>query len=236
VIIDKIRKELKKQDKAENKVNYQQFFKEKLDEPVGLKSAVLRKISNQLFKEIKMLPKNEILDIADKLLESNERYFRFFAFDWAIKVKKDYTKTDFNRFERWLKKYVSNWGQCDHISTGPIGLVVLMYPELAQKTKKWTKSRNRWERRAAAVSLIMPVRNRLLLDEVFKTADILLTDEDDMVRKGYGWMLKEASNVYQKEVFAYVMKHRAKMPRTALRYAIEKMPPTLRKKAMEKAE
>jgi len=235
VIIDKIRKELKKQDKPTNRINYQRFHKEKLEQPFGLKAPVLYKISKTYFKEVRDKSKKEILDLCDEFLKSNERYFRFFAFDWAIKVKKDYTKTDFNRFERWLKKYVNNWGQCDHISTGPIGLVVLMYPELAQKTKKWTKSKNRWERRAAAVSLIVPVRNKLLLDEIFKTADILLTDEDDMVQKGYGWMLKEASNVYQKDVFAYVMKHKAKMPRTALRYAIEKMPPTLRKKAMEKA-
>ena len=55
-----------------------------------------------------------------------------------------------------------------------------------------------------------------------------------MVQKGYGWMLKEASNLYPQEVFQYVMRHKIKMPRTALRYAIEKLPPGLRKKAMAK--
>ena len=55
-----------------------------------------------------------------------------------------------------------------------------------------------------------------------------------MVQKGYGWMLKEASNHNQKGVFAFVMKHKAKMPRTALRYAIEKLPAILKKKAMAK--
>ena len=63
-------------------------------------------------------------------------------------------------------------------------------------------------------------------------SDILFTDKDDMVQKGYGWMLKEASRNHQAEVFDYVMKWKAKMPRTALRYAIEKMPVEMRKKAM----
>ena len=89
-------------------------------------------------------------------------------------------------------------------------------------------------RRAAAVSLIVPVRNHLLLHHVFLTADALLVDEDDMVQKGYGWMLKEASNVFPDEVFGYVMKNKGRMPRTALRYAIEKLPASRRKQAMKK--
>jgi 3-methyladenine DNA glycosylase AlkD len=55
-----------------------------------------------------------------------------------------------------------------------------------------------------------------------------------MVQKGYGWLLKEASRAHQAEVFDYVMKNKAVMPRTSLRYAIEKMPAELRRKAMER--
>jgi 3-methyladenine DNA glycosylase AlkD len=59
-------------------------------------------------------------------------------------------------------------------------------------------------------------------------------DEDDLVQKGYGWMLKVASQSYEKQVFDYVVKNKGEMPRTALRYAIEKMPSELKTKAMEK--
>jgi 3-methyladenine DNA glycosylase AlkD len=59
-------------------------------------------------------------------------------------------------------------------------------------------------------------------------------DEDDMVQKGYGWLLKVASKLNQKKVFEFVYARRLKMPRTALRYAIEKMPESLRKKAMSR--
>ena len=64
-------------------------------------------------------------------------------------------------------------------------------------------------------------------------ADALLIDPDDMVQKGYGWMLKAASKTYPDEVFQYVMRHKKEMPRTALRYAIEKMPEARRRRAME---
>lgn len=69
---------------------------------------------------------------------------------------------------------------------------------------------------------------------MFEIADILLLDRDDMVQKGYGWMLKAASESHQTEVFNYVLSKKAVMPRTALRYAIEKMPKELKAEAMKK--
>lgn len=55
-----------------------------------------------------------------------------------------------------------------------------------------------------------------------------------MVQKGYGWLLKESSRLHQKEVFDYVMKNKSKMPRIALRYAIELMPIEFKAPAMKK--
>jgi len=82
--------------------------------------------------------------------------------------------------------------------------------------------------------LIIPARKGLFLEDVFEIADILLLDKDDLVQKGYGWMLKAASEAHQKEVFNYVMANKSVMPRTALRYAIEKMPADLKAEAMKK--
>ena len=234
VIIKKIQSEIKKVDKPENQSNYQQFFKEKLANPIGLKAPVLRKVSNSIYKDIKDKTKKEIFDLCDEILISGIRYNRLFAFDWAGRLYRQYAKSDFARFEKWLKKYVDNWGNCDHLCCGIIGYVVLQNPELVVKTKKWAKSKNMWLRRAAAVSLIVPVRNGKLLDEVFKTADLLMMDNEDLVQKGYGWMLKVAGDRYPDEVFKYVLKHKAVMPRTALRYAIEKYPQAKRKEAMAK--
>jgi len=89
-------------------------------------------------------------------------------------------------------------------------------------------------RRAAAVSLIVPAKHGKYLNESLEIASLLLSDSDDMVQKGYGWLLKEASRKHTGEVFAYVMKKKRAMPRTALRYAIELMPEDLRAEAMKK--
>jgi 3-methyladenine DNA glycosylase AlkD len=109
-----------------------------------------------------------------------------------------------------------------------------MYPHKIKDLKEWTKSNNRWVRRASAVTLIVPARKGLFLEDIFEIAGILLLDKDDMVQKGYGWMLKSASQAYQKEVFEYVIRNKSIMPRTSLRYAIEKMPVELKVQAMAK--
>ena len=107
-----------------------------------------------------------------------------------------------------------------------------MYPSYLSGLKNWAKSDNRWVKRASAVSLIVPARKGRFLEDIFEIADILHSDKDDMVQKGYGWMLKVASQPHQKEVFEYVMSKKTTMPRTALRYAIEKMAKELKAKAM----
>jgi 3-methyladenine DNA glycosylase AlkD len=89
-------------------------------------------------------------------------------------------------------------------------------------------------RRASAVSLIIPAKHGKFLEDVIGIASLLLTDADDMVQKGYGWLLKEASRKHTSEVFAFVMKNQKQMPRTALRYAIELMPKELKVEAMKK--
>jgi 3-methyladenine DNA glycosylase AlkD len=221
-------------DKPINRLNYQRFFKEKLKDPYGLKTSILRKISNDCFKELKGRSKNEILEICDQLLEAGQKYFRFFAFEWAGKFKSQYEKNDLNLFEVWLKNYVDGWSSCDHLCGGPLGNLFIKYPASSKRTVKWARSKSMWQKRAAAVSLILPVRNGLLLDRAFEISDLLLADEDDLVQKGYGWMLKEANERFPVEVFDYIMKNKQVMPRTALRYAIEKMAEAKRRQAMSK--
>ena len=108
------------------------------------------------------------------------------------------------------------------------------YPECIPELNQWAQSENRWMRRAAAVSLIVPAKHGKFLTGSIAIASLLLTDTDDVVQKGYGWLLKEASRHHTEEVFTYVMENKRYMPRTALCYAIELMPNDLKAEAMKK--
>ena len=115
-----------------------------------------------------------------------------------------------------------------------MGEFIEQYPNVIAQLKQRTKSSNRRVKRAAAVSLIIPAKKGKFLADIFQIADSLLMDEDDIVQKGYGRLLKVTSQAHPQEVFAYVMKHKTIMPRTALRYSIEKMPKNLKVQAMKK--
>jgi 3-methyladenine DNA glycosylase AlkD len=233
-VMSALLKEIRTVDKPANRIDYQRWFKERLKHPVGLKTPVLRTVSNKVYKaSVAPYGKSDVLDICDEMLASGQQYMRFFAFDWAGKQAKQFEKRDMARLERWLGDYVDNWGNCDHIC-GIIGVLIALYPDLSRRRMKWTSSKNLWMRRASAVSLIEPVKRGLLLDDAFKTARKLLNDEEDLVQKGYGWMLKVAGDYFFEDVRDFVMEHKDVMPRTALRYAIEKWPKGDRSRAMKK--
>ncbi len=237
-IIKEINQELKKHIDHEYRDSVQKFTKkEDRNDRVthyGVKTPIVRKISTKYYSQIKAKPKEEIFKICEDLLKSRCSEEKTIAFDWAFRLRKRYEESDFNIFELWLKKYVTGWGSCDDLCTHAFGAFIYQFPEFIPKVKEWARSKNQWLKRASAVVLIYSLRRKQLLGSSFEIADMLLLDKEDLVQKGYGWMLKEASNLYPQEVFQYVMKHRAEMPRTSLRYAIEKMPPEWKKKAMRR--
>ena len=232
-IIASIKKELKQNIDENTRNSTQRYFKEPV-KLYGVNSALVCRIGNKYFREIKHKEKKEIFSLCEELLESGYIEEAFIAFDWAYGLRRQYEKSDFEIFENWLNKYVTNWAECDTLCNHSIGAFIEQYPVFIKGLKKWTKSKNRWVRRASAVTLILPARKGKFLKDIFIISDSLLNDKDDLVQKGYGWMLKEASKLHQKEVFEYVMEKKKELPRTALRYAIEKMPENLRAAAMKK--
>ncbi len=232
-IIDKIRAELKQSIDAKTLATSQNFFKEKI-KVYGVGAPAVKKISKEYYKQIDSRPKSEIFDLCGILWQSGYIEESFIACNWSYYIHKKYEPDDFQIFEKWINDYVSNWAGCDTLCNHTVGEFIVMYPQFIERLKEIAGSDNRWLRRASSVSLIIPARKGKFLKEILKIADILLTDKDDLVQKGYGWMLKAASEAHQKAIFDYVMQNKSIMPRTSLRYAIEKMPQELKSKAMER--
>ncbi|MDD4409739.1 MAG: DNA alkylation repair protein [Candidatus Pacebacteria bacterium] len=230
-IINNIRKELRGSSDEHTRSTGKRFFKEEV-KMYGVKNADATRITKQYDKKILVMEKKEVFALCEDLWRSGYMEESFIACHWAYIIHDKYGPDDFKVFGRWVNEYVSNWASCDTLCNHAVGSLIEMYPEHLKDLEEWTKSANRWTRRAAAVSLIIPAKQGKFLEEIFRIADALLFDKEDLVQKGYGWMLKAASQAHQDEVFEYVMNNRDKMPRTALRYAIEKMPAPLRERAM----
>ena len=196
-----------------------------------LVTADIRALAIRMFGDVKHLPQHKMFRACEQLLDAG---YTAIPFQWTGRVINQLAPTDFRRLDLWLKTYVTDWGSCDDFCVRVMGPFLYRFPALIPRTEKWAVSSNCWLRRASAVALIYSARRGDALPDIFQRADLLLVDGDDMVRKGYGWMLKEAANRFPREVFDYVMAHKRDMPRTALRYAIEKMPPEWKTEAMKK--
>lgn len=131
---------------------------------------------------------------------------------------------EFRMFTGWLDRYVHNWGHTDGLALWLLGASIANDPSLIVKLDAFASSKNRWKRRAAAVALVPSARRGLHTREIFRIAAPLIPDEDDMVRKGVGWLLKETYPKKPAETMRFLLPWREKAPRLVLRYAAEKMP------------
>jgi len=232
-IIENLRTELIRNADEKTKLSGERFFKEDV-RLYGIRSVLLGRISKEHFKAVVDKSKSNIFALCNEFWRSGMLEESFIACNWSYFVHKQFEAEDFEIFETWVNKYITNWASCDTFCNHTVGTIVDMYPGLLNRLKKWAESDNRWVKRASAVSLIVPARRGRFLTDIFEIADILHSDKDDMVQKGYGWMLKSASQAHQQEVFEYVLSKKDTMPRTSLRYAIEKMPKELKAIAMVK--
>jgi 3-methyladenine DNA glycosylase AlkD len=139
------------------------------------------------------------------------------------RMKRHLTPGHFDTFDGWVDT-LSNWANTDGMCTGLISETVRKDPKLVERLLDWTNSENRWRRRAAVVSLVPIARKGEMLNDVFRLADRLMEDPDDMVQKGVGWLLKEASKRHPEEVREYLLRWRLKTSALVLRYASEKLP------------
>jgi len=199
----------------------------------GVNSYVAEKIGKSFFKALPDKSKKSVFDLCEILWQSGYLEEYILACNWSYYVHTAYVPEDIGIFKKWLDTYVNNWAACDTLCNHTIGEFLEMYPDNLVMLRDWAKSKNRWVRRGSAVSLIVPAKKGKFLKDVLEIADILLLDKDDMVQKGYGWMLKVASQAHLEEIFKYVLRKKSVMPRTALRYAIEKMPQDMKKEAMK---
>ena len=192
----------------------------------GLKTNEVRRLSVKLFHQVKSNDISEVLSICENLLQQRNGALGVIAYDWAYRMKQQYNDNIFSIFESWLINYVTGWGDCDDFCTHAFGELLAQYPEYFSRIIEWTSRNEFWMRRAAAVILILPINSNRYKDiNVFAISDKLLQDDNDLVLKGYGWMLKVYSMKEKEKVIQYLIHNREKMPRISFRYALEKIDP-----------
>jgi len=147
-----------------------------------------------------------------------------------------YTTGDDKTKEKIFRFYIKNTGKINNWDLVDLSAPKIIGAHLFNRDKeilfKFAASSNLWERRIAILSTMFFIKN-LHFETTFRLAEILLNDKHDLIHKGVGWMLREIGNKNITEEEIFLKKYYKLMPRTMLRYAIEKFPEERRKSYLQ---
>ncbi|MEW6617356.1 MAG: DNA alkylation repair protein [Patescibacteria group bacterium] len=167
------------------------------------------------------------------LLKSNIHEYRLVA---LVILMEQYKRSDIKGKERIFKLYLKNYKNVNNWDLVDISAPSIIGDYLLHRPKKilynFARSRHLWKKRIAIISTLTCIRNNAF-DDTCRLAEILLDDEHDLIHKAVGWMLREVGKRDFKKEEEFLRKHYKNMPRTALRYAIERFPEALRKKYLK---
>ena len=220
-----LRKELKNKAEKKKAKILQRFFKTGPGE-YGEGDVFLGVVVPEIRKIVKEYGSLKLKDVA-KLLRSKIHEERLTAL--LIMVNKFQAgEGRENIYRLYLKttKYINNWDLVDLSADKIVGDYLLNKPKSI--LYKLAKSKNVWERRIAIMSTFNFIKNNKF-EETLKIAKTLLNDEHDLIHKAVGWMLREIGKRDLKTEEKFIKKYCKKMPRTMLRYAVERLPVKKRK-------
>ncbi|HJS99107.1 MAG TPA: DNA alkylation repair protein [Terriglobales bacterium] len=217
-----IRKLLHNYGSADHAASVQRFF----TEPVashGWRTPDLRKAAVRMRRAIlAQAGPDYLLQVADKLFRERVVEEKAMAVLLLEKSVPEFGEREFRLLESWLDR-VRNWDDHDALVHMLLGPMLVADPRRARLALRWAQSQNRWRRRAAAVVLIRGARKEMFEPEIRRVSDRLLDDEDEMVQKGLGWLLREWAKKSPKCAVPYLLRIRARAPRLVLRTACEKL-------------
>lgn len=219
-IADHIRRVLKDGGSAPHAEGVQRFFKEEIRSR-GWYTAEMRKVARRSSRTIVNEQGVEFLvQVADDLFRGAILEEKVFAVLLLQGLTGQFKDSEFRRFESWLSR-ISSWADHDGLVHYLIAPMVASKPSRVRRVFAWAKSSDRWHRRAACVALIRGTRRRLFSVAVMRLSNALLRDNDEMVQKGLGWLLRETAKADPKGTIPYLMKIRQRAPRLVLRTACE---------------
>jgi 3-methyladenine DNA glycosylase AlkD len=189
----------------------------------GVRAPEVHRVAREVYAQVKKWPVTDRDRLCEALWRSGKNEEGAVVCYLYRRFSKEFDAAYFAKFTRWLDRYVDNWGLTDGVSLWLLGVCILNDASLIDKLDAWTRSKDRWKRRAAAVSLVPAAKRGLHTAAIFRVAEPLIPDPDDMVQKGVGWLLKETYPKKPRETVRFLLPWRPSAPRLVLRYAAEKM-------------
>lgn len=221
---------LKKKADPRRAEGAQRYFKEPFL-CYGLTAPEIRNLAKEIYATVKAAwTVDEAIRFSEILLPNPYHEAKALGVLILEKFRNDFPKSLFRKIKQWLTRdYLNSWAAVDVL--GPVSVAALLekYPELIAEIKSWVSFPNRWVRRASIVSFIKLARKPQYLSSVYEIARLHFGDRDDLIHKATGWLLREAGKSDPARLERFLLENGPAIPRTTLRYAVERFPEAKRK-------
>jgi len=226
---------LRAQADPERARQVQKYFKETV-RSYGIPSPAVRDLAKELYGSIKKdWQLGQAIELCSILFPKPELEAKAIAALILARYKKKFPAELCFQVKEWLAKdYLANWASVDTFCPEIMGTLLLAYPALVKEIRTWPEHPNRWVQRASIVSFLKLTKKEGFLDIIYEQAIELFPVDDDLIHKANGWVLREAGKRDMVRLEKFLLKHGPAIPRTTLRYAIERFPETRRRELLLK--
>jgi 3-methyladenine DNA glycosylase AlkD len=201
----------------------------------GLKTPDVKHIERQLYAGVrKSWTFAEARVFCDLLMRDRQLESKSVGLSLLERYHRQFEEDLLGTAQGWLEDGLcDNWAVTDDLSTGVHWRLLERFENLAGQFEKWHQSPNLWVRRAGVVVFVKCAGKGRHLDRIYRTATALLPDSHDLIHKACGWLLREAGKADARRLEKYLLIHGPAIPRTTVRYAIEKFPVEKRRRLLE---
>jgi 3-methyladenine DNA glycosylase AlkD len=214
--------------------SYQRYFKEPVDY-LGVGKERMRNVHQNLLNRVEgAWTIKEAVRFCNLMVKDPHMEARGLGFRVVAAYVPEAPPTLLADIKHWLERACGNWGLVDSTLAPSILAPLLdLHPDLIPEVVSWTESTNQWVRRGSVVGFVPLVKQKKHVPTAYKIASRLFDDKEDLIHKAVGWLLREAGKSNMDRLTVFLLKHGPKIPRTSLRYAIERFPKDQRKQLLE---
>lgn len=211
----------------------QRYFKETV-RSFGVPSPQVRELARELHARVRRHWRLEdAVALCDRLFPRPELEAKGVATLVLLRFHREFDQPLFARILKWLEKgYLGNWASVDTLCPQALAVLLPRFPGLSPELDGWARNCNRWVRRASIVAFLKLVKREEFLQPAYAMASRHFASNDDLVQKAAGWLLREAGKRDMARLEAFLLAYGPAIPRTTLRYAIERFPERKRKRLL----
>jgi 3-methyladenine DNA glycosylase AlkD len=213
----------------------QKYFKETV-RSFGVTSPQVRTLAREFYDLVKKdWAIEDAVRLCDLLFPRPELEAKAVAALILARYQKSFPRSLFQTVHSWLKRdYLNNWASVDIFCPQVLGVLLVKHPDLLVEVEKWASESNRWLKRASIVAFLKLIKQDEYLDAAYAMTARHFSVSDDLVQKANGWLLREAGKRDQQRLEKFLLAHGPAVPRTTLRYAIERFPEPRRRELLKK--